>query len=62
MKSIKDIELPILIKKNESDVKKRGIGYCANCKTDVHGRGRIDRCHKCGQSLLWDQHLYVNEL
>jgi len=30
-----------------------GKAHCPRCKTDIHGKGKIDYCYCCGQKLDW---------
>lgn len=39
--------------KHHGDVRTSGIALCPKCKTDIHGKGYIDRCFSCGQKLKW---------
>lgn len=35
-------------------VKYRGIALCPNCKNDIHGKWKIDKCFNCGQKIKWE--------
>lgn len=38
-----------------------GVGHCPRCMSDVHGRGMITQCPKCGQALTWERHRHVKD-
>lgn len=35
------------------DIFDYGKAHCPNCKTDIHGIGKIKYCFNCGQKLEW---------
>lgn len=39
--------------KHYDDIKYRGIAVCPNCKNDIHGKWKNDKCFNCGQKIKW---------
>lgn len=36
-------------------VQDRGKAYCPKCGLDIHGKGKIGACFRCGQAILWEE-------
>lgn len=43
---------PIIIPKAYS-VRDKSKAHCPNCGQDIHGKGKMERCFRCGQRLDW---------